>query len=706
MPASSTHPETLLAQRDFARRLARALLGDHDAAEDVAQQAWLRTREHEAGERWRRLPLVVRSLASRVRRTAARRARREAQFARPEVLPSTADVVAFEATRRAVVNAVLALPEPYRGTVLAVYLDGQTPSRLAQQLGLPAASVRSRLRRGLALLRTALEREHGADWRAVLLPLAFLRGTAGILGATLMTKKLTLSLAGSGLLALGAWVLAPPGVTPAPGPRLDAATRLRAAPLDRGAATPREPLDARATTTASTTTNGGTVRFADGTPAAGLPYWFAAPESSVDRRRAQAPDVDSLPRTDADGGFPEPPAGGAWLWVRVTAGLDVAVDVHPEHHRTEIVLPAMAVVDVDISGTPIEDRVTARLSPCWREADGTLVQAVSSVDRRAIGSHDLFCHRFAVSTQRDASASVRWLAIAGLPYRLSVEGLWSRFDPQPLDVIPPARVQCAPVAVATPWEVRVAEPDGSPSDIAGFAMLRTRYTTHTGTEVTPFSQGRHRIAQTTHRADRTDLTIVLADGESFVPGLPKAASQPIAITRGAGQPPTRLELPPGEWAKLYLVDGSDVTWVPALEASFYQDIGPVRLEQATSWDVIAAPPTWTRAFALGTDGRLAACERAIDGLQLRASPPGPALPPIAPGDLARRYPELQPFWLRFEIQPPGLPADVWLVVDQAPFSATVEREVPPWHLGQTRGVPFRLVIQSPKAEPFILSRWW
>ena len=81
----------LAADQDFVRRLARTLLRDDNDADDVAQQAWLDARCVDPRKR---------------HRDAARRAARERAAARPETLPSTVDVLSFEANRRTVVEAV------------------------------------------------------------------------------------------------------------------------------------------------------------------------------------------------------------------------------------------------------------------------------------------------------------------------------------------------------------------------------------------------------------------------------------------------------------------------------------------------------------------------------------------------------------------------------------------------------------------------
>jgi RNA polymerase sigma factor (sigma-70 family) len=112
------NPELLLAHQDFVRALARHLAGN--GADDLAQESWLRamTRERpREGPLRAWLATIVRNANRDDVRRMSGRSRREQAVARAEAIPSTAEVVEREAARRQVVDAVLALPEPYRGVI-------------------------------------------------------------------------------------------------------------------------------------------------------------------------------------------------------------------------------------------------------------------------------------------------------------------------------------------------------------------------------------------------------------------------------------------------------------------------------------------------------------------------------------------------------------------------------------------------------------
>lgn len=170
--------ETLLAHEGFVRGLARQLVTGDAEVDDVVQQTFVAALEHpprsEGGLRgW--LATVVRNVVRQGYRAKGRRARRERVAARPEGVPSTADLLAREVARRTVVEAVVALDEPYRAAIVLRYLEGLPPRDVAARLGVPVETARTRVKRGLVLLRARLDERHRGDrraWMAVVLPLA------------------------------------------------------------------------------------------------------------------------------------------------------------------------------------------------------------------------------------------------------------------------------------------------------------------------------------------------------------------------------------------------------------------------------------------------------------------------------------------------------------------------------------------------------
>lgn len=207
----SPTPDALLEQADFLRRLARGLLGDAHAAEDAAQEAWIVALDRPSSAQrnpsaWR--ARVAERLARRMRRGARRRARREALAAREERVPSAFDLAAREESLRRVTDAVLALEEPYRATILLRYYEGLDVSAIAEATATPLATVKSRLQRSHAKLRERLDRAHGGEreaWAGALVALLGDRkelaasgsGAAAVTGGAIVAAKAKLALAAS-----------------------------------------------------------------------------------------------------------------------------------------------------------------------------------------------------------------------------------------------------------------------------------------------------------------------------------------------------------------------------------------------------------------------------------------------------------------------------------------------------------------------------
>jgi RNA polymerase sigma-70 factor (ECF subfamily) len=189
MSAPAPAPESLLAHTGWMRRLARSLVRDDAQADDVVQDAMaaaLRSPPRDAVALPAWLAATVRNAARQVWRGESRRAAREMASARPEAQPGAAEVVARAEEHGLVVQAVLALEEPYRAAVLLRFFDDLPPREVARRTGVPVETARARVRRGIEQLRGRLDRAHGGDgraWRLALVPLALDRAGAATSGA-------------------------------------------------------------------------------------------------------------------------------------------------------------------------------------------------------------------------------------------------------------------------------------------------------------------------------------------------------------------------------------------------------------------------------------------------------------------------------------------------------------------------------------------
>ena len=191
------HPPTPLDARDFERhaawlrRLAGRLVEDADVADDLVQETWLRAIIHRPGRHkplraW--LTTVARSLARFHARGDRNRRRREERIARGERLDAgPADLVVRTEQLRIVVDALLALDEPYRSTLLLHFQEELGGNEIATRMAITPAAARRRLKDGLDRLRATLDARSGdrAAWVAALAPLGTTRRvtTTGGIGA-------------------------------------------------------------------------------------------------------------------------------------------------------------------------------------------------------------------------------------------------------------------------------------------------------------------------------------------------------------------------------------------------------------------------------------------------------------------------------------------------------------------------------------------
>jgi RNA polymerase sigma factor (sigma-70 family) len=203
--------ELLLARSRWMIRLACELCSDRAAAEDLVQDAWVAALEQPPRDEIPKRSWFARVLANssreRHRRRASRRAR-EHDAARRESLPSAADIVERAEIARRLAECVLELDEPYRSTVLSRYFDELSGEEIARRDHVSSSTVRTRLARGLAMLRERLERRDGRAWMSSLVALAKFGsrsrvGTASTVGSSATAINLTGALAMSTFAKVG-----------------------------------------------------------------------------------------------------------------------------------------------------------------------------------------------------------------------------------------------------------------------------------------------------------------------------------------------------------------------------------------------------------------------------------------------------------------------------------------------------------------------
>ena len=246
MSGHEQSPENILTAHAAAvRQLARAIVRDPSLAEDVAQDSMLvalRRPSPAAWISWPWLAGVVRNVARNTARSERRRRARQAQAAgaRPpagEEAP-LGHLERIEA-QRAVVEAVAALPEPYRETITLHYFAGLTTKAVAERLGVPHETIRTRVRTGLKRLRQTFSAEHPYARRrmAGLIGLShspWSPPVGAVVAGAMMKKTICLAVATLLLVGFGTWWLvlrhspgtAAPKIVDSPGSAADAPARL------------------------------------------------------------------------------------------------------------------------------------------------------------------------------------------------------------------------------------------------------------------------------------------------------------------------------------------------------------------------------------------------------------------------------------------------------------------------------------------------
>lgn len=220
MSTGETIPiESLLQHESWIRRLAHELVRDEARAEDLVQETWLAAAERPPAPGHARgwLAQVLRRGAKREARSGARRRTRELAAARPDA--TVEDTIERVQLQRELVSRLLELPENYRRPLVLRYFEDLGPAAIGEQLGLPTETVRTRLKRGLAMIRAEFGRERDeTERRAALIVCAGAGASLGrdatmttLAGGTLVaasTKTISTVIALSLLLAVFAgWKL-------------------------------------------------------------------------------------------------------------------------------------------------------------------------------------------------------------------------------------------------------------------------------------------------------------------------------------------------------------------------------------------------------------------------------------------------------------------------------------------------------------------
>jgi phosphate transport system substrate-binding protein len=193
LDASPVDLGSLLAHDGWARGLARRLLADRAAADDLVQETWLAALGRPPDPREPARPWLFVALRNRVvsrwRAEAARRRHHaHAEAGHTSEVPSPEELLARAEAQRRLALALGELEAAYRETILLRYHEELSCADIARRQGVPAGTVRWRLKAGLDKLRERLGEADGpAGWRSALRALA--GGPDGDAGADLEGRR-------------------------------------------------------------------------------------------------------------------------------------------------------------------------------------------------------------------------------------------------------------------------------------------------------------------------------------------------------------------------------------------------------------------------------------------------------------------------------------------------------------------------------------
>jgi RNA polymerase sigma-70 factor (ECF subfamily) len=154
----------------FVYGIAARVIGDPRAAEDVSQDVFVHFWERPAAfdpERgslrtWLGT-LTHRRAVDYVRREEARRRRTEREASRAVAAPDVEEMATALLTAERVRAALDVLPDEQRRAVQLAYFGGKTYRQVAETLGIPEGTAKSRLRLALRRIAATLEAE-GGEW--------------------------------------------------------------------------------------------------------------------------------------------------------------------------------------------------------------------------------------------------------------------------------------------------------------------------------------------------------------------------------------------------------------------------------------------------------------------------------------------------------------------------------------------------------------
>lgn len=341
------------------RRMARALVAPADV-DDLVQDttlAALRSPPEQVMRLRAWLQTILRRLASSKRRADARRRQRERDVAAAEPAAAADVELARHEIIERLTRMLAALPEPYRDTLLQRFFADLRPAAIAARAGVPVETVKTRIKRGLSMLRQQLQ--GSGDWRLGLAN-AFGLGAAGsaTTGGLLMATSSKCALAGAaailsiGLFSVLRGPLAADAVASPPLSAVAAAAATPQGPRMAAVPSPRIDMTVASPLAAEVARELQCVDAASGRPVPNAQLWPAS-----NRRTLPLPQPP-LAVADADGklALARVTAARAIVWSPAT--VPQAIDLSMVHGTQPVPLHRahdLQVYCVDDHGAPVVD---------------------------------------------------------------------------------------------------------------------------------------------------------------------------------------------------------------------------------------------------------------------------------------------------------------------------------------------------------------
>lgn len=173
------NPDELLAHAGFVHSLARSLVRDEHHAADVEQRTWLAALEHPPTsdkniKSW--FSRVIKNFVITMYRGETRRMKYENALEHPESITSPEEISIRKEALKKMSEAVFNLEEPYFSTVLLRFYEDLPASKVAERLGVPLETVKTRLQRALKILKKDLDEKHNGNRKEWCLALAAVAG--------------------------------------------------------------------------------------------------------------------------------------------------------------------------------------------------------------------------------------------------------------------------------------------------------------------------------------------------------------------------------------------------------------------------------------------------------------------------------------------------------------------------------------------------